>query len=179
MNVNKKLKMTGFALAVMSSSWGASAASDTATVNVTATVVDNTCTPQWSDSGVSVELNRVSLKDFGSDKVGAEKTFTLSLTDCGSDTTKVTVTASGTEDGTDSSLFSNLETDGAEGVAVAIWGDSSQSTQLTPDGLTSAEYTVSNQAVDMTFLARLMQTGTATPTAGSVRSTVTLTMDYE
>lgn len=177
--INNKLKMTGLVLGIMGASWGASAASDTATVNITATVVDNTCTPQWSDSGVSVDLNRVSLNDFGTNKIGAEKTFTLSLTDCGSDTTKVTVTASGTEDGTDSSLFSNLESDGATGVAVAIWGDSSQSTQLTPDGLTSAEYTVSNQAVDMTFLARLMQTGDTTPTAGSVRSTVTLTMDYE
>lgn len=177
--MNKQMRMTGLALAIMGVSWGVSAASDTATVNITATVVDNTCTPQWSDSGVSVDLNRVSLNDFGTDKIGAEKTFTLSLTDCGSDTTKITVTASGTEDGTDSSLFSNLESDGATGVAVAIWGDSSQSTQLTPDGLNSAEYTVSNQAVDMTFTARLMQTGDATPTAGSVRSAVTLTMDYE
>jgi hypothetical protein len=96
-----------------------------------------------------------------------QKTFTLSLTDCGSDTTKVVVTASGAEDNTDSRLFSNLESSGATGVAVAIWGDSTQSTQLTPDGLTSAEYTVSNQAVDMTFLARLMQTGDTAPTAGS------------
>lgn len=175
----KMIKETGIALAILGMTFGAGAASDSATVNVTATVVDNTCTPQWSDSGVSVDLNRVSLKDFGADKIGAEKTFTLSLTDCGSDTTKVVVTASGAEDNTDSRLFSNLESSGATGVAVAIWGDSTQSTQLTPDGLTSAEYTVSNQAVDMTFLARLMQTGDTAPTAGSVKSTVTLTMDYE
>ena len=177
----KKKSMSGIAIAMLAlgASWSASAASDSVGVVVTATVVDNTCTPQWSPSGVMVEMGRVSIKDFGADGTGATKPFIISLTDCGSDTTKVTVTATGTEDIVDSSLFANVLADGASGVAVGLWGGADLSTQFVPNGAISVEYPVVNQSVDMSFIAALMRTGANAPGAGAVKSTIGLVVNYE
>lgn len=154
------------------------AASDTANVNVTATVVDNTCTPVWSSGDIIVDMNRVSKQDFGADKIGATKTFDLSLTDCGEDTTRVKVTASGNPS-IDSGLFANMINEGASGVGVGIWGGAEFSTQLMPNGSTSAFYNVNNGEVNMSFLAKLIQVGDTAPSAGEVKSAITLTVDYE
>lgn len=156
----------------------AQAATDSATINLSATVVDNTCTTEWSTAGVDVNMNRVSLQDF-SDKVGASKNFTLSLKDCGADTTTVKVTATGTPDDQDNTLFSNTEAKGASGVGFSIWGGSTQATQMKPDGSGTAEYTITDGKADMVFLAKLMQTGTDTPGTGEVKSIVTMTVDYQ
>lgn len=158
------------------------AASTSAKVNITATVVDNSCTPSWADAGVDVALGRASLADFGSQGAVAQtKAFNLKLTDCGADTTKVNVTASGTADTSDAGAFANSssETGAATGVGFTLWGDDSQSTQLTPDGLTSVEYAAADQAINMNFLAKIEQDSAATPTAGDAKSTVTLTINYE
>jgi len=179
-DLNKK-SMSGIAIAMVAlgASWGASAASESASVSVTATVVDNTCTPQWSAAGVTVDMGRVSSNDFGADKIGAAETFIMSLVNCGSDTSKVTVTATGEEDSVDSSLFANSVADGATGVAVGLWGGPDFSTQLVPNGSISIEYPVVNQSIDMNFKAGLMQTGANAPGAGAVKSVINLTMDYE
>ena len=68
----KKTLLTAATVSLLALSPGIQAASDSATVNITATVVDNTCTPQWSTNGVDVAMGRVSLKDFGSDKFKAK-----------------------------------------------------------------------------------------------------------
>lgn len=158
----------------------AEAAQSTATVNVTATVVDNTCTPEWDAKGVNVELNRVSTKDFagGSGAIGKEQQFHLKLKNCGSGATKVKVTASGTPDGTNKDLFQNSN-GGAKNVAVGIWGGDTQATSMKPDGSGEVEYAIANSAADMVFLAKLMQTGADVPTPGQVKSTVTLTVSYQ
>jgi len=171
--------MSGIAAAMLTVSLGAQAASESATINISATVVDNTCTPDWTSAGKEVNMNRVSVDDFGSDKIGASQSFTLNLTDCGAGTTKVKVTASGAADASDSSLFSNTLADSATGVGVGVWGGPAQATQLNPAGSNSVEYAVENNAVNMTFLTKLMKTGTTAITAGNLKSIVTLTVDYE
>ncbi|PJR62134.1 fimbrial protein [Raoultella sp. T31] len=178
----KKTLLTAATVSLLALSPGIQAASDSATVNITATVVDNTCTPQWSMNGVDVAMGRVSLKDFGSDKIGATEAFTLNLAGCGSGATSVKVTASGVSDATDSSLFKNTETTegvAATGVGVEIWGDSDQATKMAPDGSNSVMYPIANSKADMTFLARLKQSGATAPGAGAVKSVVTMIFDYQ
>lgn len=166
-------------VSLLMSVMNAHAASDSATVNITASVVDNTCTPQWSEGGVNVAMNRVSLNDFGADRVAATKNFTLSLANCGSGATTVKVRAAGTSDMTDSALFRNSAAGGATGVGVGVWGDSAQATQLLPDGSNNVEYTIADNRVDMVFQAKLMKSGVEAPSIGEVNSVVTMMVDYQ
>ncbi|WP_198659737.1 fimbrial protein [Rahnella sp. AN3-3W3] len=73
--------------------------------------------------------------------------------------------------------------DAATGVAVQLFDGQDTSVQPLPNGSTSAEYNVVNNAVDMRFLAKLVRTAAALNAsgvkAGSVSSTVTLYMNYE
>lgn len=177
-SVQKIGVISAIAASLFMTSLTANAASDSVPVNITASVVNNTCTPDWAVSGVNVDLSRVAVKDFGSDKVGSTNTFTLNLKDCGSDATKVTVSASGAADGTDASLFSNTVSS-TSGVGVGIWGGPSQTTQMKPNGDGNVEYPISNNAANMTFMVKLMQTGDSTPVAGQVKSTVTMTIAYQ
>lgn len=155
------------------------AASDSAKVNVTATVVDNTCTPSWSASGINVPLGRASLRDFtGTGSSGISKPFTLDLEGCGSGSTSVTVTADGTPDATNQTLFGNGTSSGADGVALGLFGGSNQTTQLLPNGGSSVDYQIVDNKVSMGFIAKLIQTKSSAPTAGDFSSVVTLNVAY-
>lgn len=173
----KEILVAGAITSSLLVSMNANAASDSVPVNITATVVENTCTPSWELSGMNVDFSRVSVKDFGVGKAAGQKSFSLSLKDCGANATKVSVTASGSPDGTDSKLFANSVST-TSGVGVAIWGGPSQSTQMTPDGQVSVEYPITDNASTMTFSARLMQSGSTAPVAGDVKSTITMTVTY-
>lgn len=185
-NVKKMGSASAVALALFAASWGAHAAEATsAVVNITATVVGKTCTPSWtSGSTVSVDLGKVSTANLAAQgDVGAEKPFTLSLSDCDSGVAKVAVTATGSADGTDATAFKN--TGSATGVAVTLFGGDDGTTQLLPDGTTAAEYTVTNGAASMPFLAKLVRSAaadsgdTAGVANGTVSSTATLYMTYQ
>ncbi|WP_072209177.1 fimbrial protein [Pantoea stewartii] len=155
------------------------AASDSANVNVTATVVDNTCTPSWSASGINVPLGRASLRDFtGTGSSGATKFFSLDLTGCGAGAKSVTVTADGTPDGTNQTLFANGSSSGADGVALGLYGGSSQTTQLLPNAGSSVDYPIVDNKVSMGFTAKLIQTKSSAPTSGDFSSVVTLNIAY-
>ncbi|KHE01056.1 hypothetical protein NL54_11570 [Pantoea stewartii] len=155
------------------------AATETAKINVTATVVDNTCTPGWSASGINVSLGRASLRDFtGTGESGAAKTFHLDLEGCGAGAKSVTVTADGTPDGTNQTLFANSTRSGAAGVALGLYGGSTQATQLLPNGSSSVDYAIVDSKVRMDFTAKLIQTSATAPTAGDFSSIVTLNVAY-
>ncbi|MGA4368253.1 fimbrial protein [Pantoea ananatis] len=158
----------------------ASAASNSAILNVTATVVDNTCTPGWPAAGVPVQLGRASLKDFdGAGAVGASKPFELDLKDCGSGSTYVTVTANGTPDTNNQSLFANGSSAGATGVGLGLYGGNDQTTSLLPNGSNSVKYTVMDSKVSMGFIAKLIQSNATKPTSGEFTSIVTLNVAYD
>jgi type 1 fimbria pilin len=159
---------------------GAQAATDSATITISATVVDSTCTPDWTAS-VPVQLGRAAIRDFNAaGDVGASNSFELKLKDCGSGATVVKVTASGTGDDDNPGLFKNeAASGGASGVAVALFGGPEQSTQLKP-GEDEAEYDITGDtAPTLTFKAELRQSGATKPTAGDVQSSATLTLTYE
>lgn len=113
----------------------------------------------------------------GQDNI-ASKDFTLSMKDCTS-VNKVKVTASGTPDTVDTTAFKNTATDtAASGVAVYLLGGPQTDTRLSPDGGTSAEYSVTDSAVTMAFKAVLEGTG-GDISDGAVTVPVTLNMTYE
>ena len=155
------------------------AASDSAKVTVTATVVDNTCTPSWSASGIDVALGRASLRDFsGTGSSGATKTFALDLEGCGSGSKSVTVTADGTPDTTNQTLFANATSNGAKGVALGLYGGSTKASQLLPNAGSSVDYQIVDNKVSMGFTAKLIQTSASSPTSGDFSSIVTLNVAY-
>lgn len=182
MKYTQKTALTGAIMtALLAFSYGAQAATATATVNVTATVVANTCTPQWSGAQ-ALDVGRASMTDFtGTDAVGASNTLDLKLINCGADTTKVKVTADGTPDNGNGDLFANTESGGATGVAFALFGGDDQNTQLKPKNASNVEYAVDSgsKTVDMIFRADLKQLSETPPTSGKVTSAITLTMTYE
>lgn len=185
-NIKKLYSASAIALAIYASSWGAHAADATsAVVNMTATVVGQTCTPSWASSdNVSVDLGRVSAKDLVSQgDVGSARPFSLSLTNCDSGVTKVSVTAAGTPDGTDASAFKN--TGDATGVAVTLFGGDDGTQQLMPDGSSSVLYSITGGAAKMPFSAKLIRSAATDVDEnkgvknGSVISTATLYMTYQ
>ncbi|ARZ00123.1 fimbrial protein [Yersinia ruckeri] len=185
LTVNRTSKLNIIALILLTSSGGALAASDSATVNITATVSDNTCTPEWDSAGVDVPMGKASLRDFASQgDVALTKIFNLKLDNCGQGASRVKVTASGEPDNYDPKAFKNVidaSSSGAGGVAITIFGDATQSTQMMPDGSSSVEYDVDSESktVDMKFLAKLEQSSSTAATAGDVKSVVNMTVDYE
>lgn len=172
-----KLMLIGLLLAC--TTVNAQAATDSAQVTVSATVVDNTCTPGWPSTGVQVNLERASLKDFtGTGSIGASKPFQLLLKDCGSGATSVTVTAGGTPDTNNPALFANSAASGASGVGLGIFGASTQETQLQPDGSNNVLYNIEDGKVSMGFVAKLIQSGATKPTSGDFKSVLTLNVAY-
>lgn len=156
-------------------------AGDTAKITVTATIVNRTCTPDWTSdtSKTNISLDTIDAATMaGKGSKGGEKEFILTLTNCSSDVNTVKVTAKGTPNDEDSTDFKNTGT--AKHVGVYIKGGSDESVTLHPDGTGEGEYTVSNGTVAMKFKAILERTSASdAPTSGSVTVPVTLNMNYE
>ncbi|MCU5774373.1 type 1 fimbrial protein [Erwiniaceae bacterium BAC15a-03b] len=180
---HKITALASVVVALFVSSLNAQAASESATVNITAEVADNTCTPEWGSSEVNVLMGKASQHDFtGKGKVVLSKPFTLKLKDCGDAASQVTVTASGLVDAGDADAFANTlnaESGGAGGVAILLYGGEDQSKKITPNGATPVTYKVISHKVDMNFTAKLEQSSAAAVTAGNVKSVVTMQINYE
>ncbi|MGJ0193045.1 fimbrial protein [Pantoea sp. RRHST58] len=153
-------------------------AGDMASVDVTATLVNRTCTPDWTN-----DPNKTNIKlgtiDAASAAKGDLKTveFTLGLTDC-NDVKKVKVTAQGHAHPSATTEFGNTASNGALGFAVHLEGGPNEDTRLKPDASTSVTYPLTNNAVDMKFKATLEKVADKT-TSGEFSAPITLTMDYE
>jgi type 1 fimbria pilin len=181
-----KLKTCQIALfwgALISTFWVATAqAGDTANITVTATIVNRTCTTDWTDNTrkTTIALGTVDgTKMTAKGDIGATGETTLGLSGCNG-VNKVTVTASGSADSGDASAFANSATGNtaAKGVAVLLKGGTDEGTVLKPDGTTSVVYNVAHNAVNMTFKAFLEGNGNAV-TDGAFSAPITLNMAYE
>ncbi|MDT0175172.1 hypothetical protein Q9R34_03800 [Enterobacter sp. BRE11] len=152
-------------------------AGDTANITITATIVNRTCTADWTD-----DPNKTNIKlgtiDAASAAKGDLKTteFTLGLTDC-TDVKKVKVTAKGKAHPTATTEFGNT-VNGAVGFAVHLEGGPNEDTRLKPDASTSVTYPLTDNAVEMKFKATLEKVADKT-TSGEFSAPITLTMDYE
>ncbi|EQA1624989.1 fimbrial protein [Enterobacter asburiae] len=153
-------------------------AGDTATVTVTATIVNRTCTPDWTDNPDELKVPLGTIDAASADK-GDLKTaeFTLGLTNC-TDVTSVKVTAKGKAHPDVSTEFDNTVDKGATGFAVHLEGGPDENTRLKPDGSTSVTYPVSDGAASMKFKATLEKVADTT-TSGDFSAPITLTMDYD
>lgn len=177
----KKIGCAGLACAAMLAlPYASQAATDSATVTVTATVAANTCTAGWDASGVTVDLgalNGSALKAKG-DLVG-KKDFTLALTDCGESATGVKVTATGTTDGDGFAI--DTGEGAATGVNVMVYGTGSDGTEvaLMADGSNAVEQTIAKGDAELKFAAAVAQSGDDAPVAGKVSSKLTLNIDYQ
>ncbi|MBP2167370.1 type 1 fimbria pilin [Erwinia toletana] len=180
---NKMAALASVVVALFTVSLNTQAASESATVNITAEVADNTCTPEWGSSDVNVQMGKASQHDFnGKGKVVLTKPFTLKLKDCGDAASQVTVIANGMVDSGDADAFANTlstESGGAGGVAILLYGGEGQNKKITPNGATPVIYKVTGHKVDMDFTAKLEQSSAATVTAGNVKSVVTMQINYE
>lgn len=161
---------------------GAWAASEPASVDITVTgqIISNTCTVDATKSDLEPVLDTVSDRDMkGKGTVKGQKDINIVLTDCGADTTKVEVTASGTAQDTtaDANAFSN--TGEATGVGLYFY-ETDGATKFSPDGSVKETVTLSPDDSDnatMTFKAGYVSV-VDTPVAGDFKSQVTLTLAY-
>lgn len=183
-NKLRNLSVMGLAVAsLLSLSQSTFAADESATINISATVKDNTCTPGWSSGGTTVDLgtlNAGALTAKGAE-VG-KKDFTLDLKACGKGAKMVKVTASGTADANDASGFAiNSEEGAATGVDVYVYGTNTDGNEvaLQPDGSNYVEQNIAAGDNQLKFAASVKQDSDAAPEVGNIASTVTLNLDYE
>lgn len=156
-------------------------ASASANMTFTGSVVNRTCTPGWHDT-ITVPFNSVdqsSLPAHGSIN-SIYKVFTLSLTNCSSDVSKVKVTASGAVDPADANMWANSLDSGATGIGMYLMAEDEDGTALLADGRGQATFPVSSGAVDMKFKAYLeVDNDARTVTEGKFSVPVTLNINYE
>lgn len=150
-----------------------------ANMTFTGSVVNRTCTPGWNGT-LTVPFNSVdqsSLPAHGGIN-SVYKEFTLSLTNCSSDVSKVKVTASGAVDPADTNMWANTLDPGATGVGMYLMaGDG---TPLLANGRGQATFSVSSGAVDMKFKAYLeIDNDEGKVTRGKFDVPVTLNINYE
>ncbi|MGU3428893.1 fimbrial protein [Enterobacter hormaechei] len=178
------MKVTKLALLVpaLTVSLMANAATDSVNVNISGTVVANSCTITEKAAGASVSFGRVSVGDFSTTPgfAAATKDFSIHLTDCGADTSSVTISASGTPDLTLPEAFINEATTGAAtNVGVTIFGGADRTTQLKPSGDNNVTYDLdAKNENELPFTAKLVQDSAKTPGTGELTSVVTLKLLY-
>lgn len=178
--ISKNTIASALSVALLCITSGAHAATESATINITGTVVDNTCTPEWTTSNVPVDIGRAAVRDFtGAGVAGKSAEFHLKLKDCGTETTNVKVAASGSPD-SNADLFKNdAANNPATNVGIALFGGDGETTQLKP-GAGEASYTIAGSSTaDLAFRAELQQSGSNKPTAGDFSTAITLTLSYD
>lgn len=178
----KTLGCAGMAMAsLLAISPASQAATDSATINVTAVVSASSCTAGWDTSAPKTIdlgiLNSAALKNKG-DIIGKQD-FTLELKDCGSEASAVKVTANGTPDGDGFAIDSG--TDNATGVNVMVYGTGSDGTEVALDagGQNSVTEKIQEGDAVLKFAAAVAKSGDDAPVAGKVNSSLTLNIDYQ
>lgn len=155
---------------------GLQAATDSAKISVSGSIVDNTCTLDTATSDLNPVLDTISDRDMQTaGTVKGEKSIKIVLKNCGKDTTGVQVKAAGTADSDNDSAFKNSGT--AQGIGLYFYktdgetifkpGDSENST-FTPDV---------DGGKTLTYKAAYVST-TDNPSAGDFKSEVDLTFTY-
>ena len=155
------------------------AASDVATVTISGTVRDNTCT--LDNTSPSITLPSVSARDFGSTKgtVLGKTKVTLLLKSCGSEAATVRAVASGTADSGDTNAFANSSKNNgvAGGVGLYFYKTDGEAL-LSPSGSVSEDIAISpDQDNSINFYAAYVATSD-TVTAGNFLTVVSIRFNY-
>ncbi|KAA5951240.1 type 1 fimbrial protein [Pantoea sp. VH_18] len=180
-DMKKKKSASALLVCAMSLSAGSVwAAGDSTTINVKGKIVSNTCVIDTTNSDLTVTLPTLSDKDFKSKGVVAgKKTVNLVLKDCGKDTSKVDVTASGDPDDTDKSAFKNAATggDAATGVGLYFY-ETDGNTLFLPNGTKEESSLDATKTNTLAYTAAYVATA-ATVSAGGFASVVNLMLEYQ
>lgn len=154
------------------------AGTDTATVTITGTVKNPTCT--LSDKAPTITMDPVDVSDFGGEalKDVSQKTVDLKLTGC-TDITSLGVKVSGVAAGGTDDVFANSKTGGtaATGVGFRLY-DSDGATAFKPDGSTTPQVPEANgDTYDIKYTAKYTSTA-STVTSGEVETAITVAFTY-
>lgn len=149
------------------------AAADSARIHITGNIKAGTCKPQDTE----VDFKDVDRSSFSGDgTVGSTKEFTLKLTGCSSDITKINMSATGTADDNHPEAFATTKDDGSvDNLAVII---THNDTDIQPDGTTDIVLQPTDGNVSETFTASLIQDSDELPALGTFSSTVTVSFEY-
>lgn len=149
-----------------------------ASLSVTGTVIDSTCTVSSDSQSKVVPLGNISSRQFhreGDSSPG--QIFTLNLEKCGPMANAVTVTFNGEEDAQNPDLLAIESGPGAaSGIAVAIYD---QTRALVPMNTASTRYALEpDHTVALKFYARYLSTKNSV-TAGNATATATFVLNYD
>ncbi|WP_333012614.1 fimbrial protein [Kluyvera sichuanensis] len=148
-------------------------------VLITGNIQDNTCTVSTDSSNLSVSMGTVNskqLRQSGDTSLPIE--FDIDLQNCGEAASGVSVTFTGTADGSGSSLLAlDSAGDSATGIGVAIL-DSDRT--LIPINTASKTYPLDPSQADniLPFYAQYSVTGSSV-TPGSANATATFSLTYQ
>ncbi|MBS1204907.1 MAG: Fimbrial protein [Proteobacteria bacterium] len=172
--ISKMRKLTILAIAAVFPGM-ASAISDTTTITITGTVIDNTCT--LNTNNAIFTLPDVSIREFDG-KANVERgsvAVPITFTNCGADLKAITVKISGTpDDAIPGTIFKN--TGSAVGVGVRLYD--TDDWPFKPDGSSNAvSIKPNNGAASTTYTAKYVSTS-ANIKAGSVSTVITAVFTY-
>lgn len=166
------------AAAVLLGSMGNAGAED-ASISITGTIKDNTCSVSPDSQSKQVNLGAISSKQFQKAGDGSPvQVFMINLEKCSTQVGNITVTFNGQADSKNPDLLALDEGSGnASGLAVGIY-DASRN--LVPVGKPSADYTLETgqTSAALKFYARYIATDD-TVTAGNATATTTFVLNYD
>lgn len=148
-------------------------------VYVTGTITDNTCTLSPDSENIQVDMGTVSNRQFYQAGDGGEwQPFAITLQNCGSTASGVTVSFSGVGDAQNGDLFAlNKEAGAASGIGIALYDKNKQ--RITPGAQSDVQALSSGAASErLLFYARYVADGGAVA-PGVADASVTFVLSYE
>ncbi|KNC06507.1 fimbrial protein [Klebsiella sp. RIT-PI-d] len=147
-------------------------------VYITGTITDNTCTLSPDSENIMVSMGSVSNRQFYQAGAGAAyQQFTITLENCGSTASGVTVSFSGTPDSQNPDLLAlTAGADNASGVAIALYNDDKSPIPI--GDLSQRKTLIGGQSLaQLNFYARYVANGQAV-VAGTANASATFILTY-
>lgn len=178
----KTLMLTATLLWVQSEN-AIAASEEPVAINITGTIINNTCTVDTNGSDLNPELAPVSARDLkGVSTTAGQMDINIALKDCGKDITRgIIVTADGTPDSSDPDGYAFMNSYTGEGAATGVGLRFYKTDKQTPFKTGSDTETISGLTEGnntLTFAAAYVST-TDIPQAGKFSSQVNLTIEYQ
>ena len=149
------------------------------TITFNGIVSDTTCTATIDGGVTAIDMGTTSVADLKAYTFGAAKNFSFSLADCptaeegGNSIARVTF--GGVSDTANSDYFKNQATDEpATGVAVALFDEMA----MMKNNEEGSDVDISSGAATIPFTVKMVKSGDADPTTGTVQTTVTYNVTY-
>lgn len=158
---------------------GSVSQADQVTINISAKVLDKTCTLSPATSNFLVEMVSADLRDVAVDQPIGNTPFEINLTDCSKSTSSVNVKFTGTSSAYSSSLLQidNTVAGAAKGIAIGIY-DTDQNRIMLNTGQKTFQITNFDKMA-LGFIASYVKTNTSDYSAGKVTAVANFEIAYE